>query len=164
MQKSLAEQVIIEGIGVHSGSFSSLCISPAPCNSGIVFKNSLFPDLQEFLSVGSVIPEVAMHATVIRAPSWSLSTVEHLMAACSFLGLDNLEIVITGFEVPILDGSALPFLQVFESVGIVEQDANKLYLTPREPIVIQDSQGRFIQIVPHNDHSDLSLFLELAPS
>lgn len=162
VQKSLASSVIIEGIGVHSGSFSSLCINPAPVGTGIVFKNSLFSDPKEFLHIGAVVPEAAMHATVLKASSWGLSTVEHLMAACSFLDIDNLVIEVTGFEIPILDGSALPFIQAFEQVGLIEQEAKKWYLTPKKPLLIQDAQGRFVQIVPHQDSADLSLLVDYA--
>lgn len=161
-QKSLADKVIIEGIGVHSGSFSSLCLKPAPENTGIIFKNVLFSNQKEFLKVGSVVPEVAMHATVLKAPSWVLSTVEHLMAACNFMGIDNLIIEVTGLEIPILDGSALPFIQAFEQVGVIEQAAKKWYLTPRKPLLIQDAQGRFIQIIPNQDYLDLSLTIDYA--
>ena len=159
-QKTLAQKVILEGIGVHSGSFSSLCIMPAPAGMGIVFKNSLFSDPSEALVIGRVIPESAMHATVLKAKSWGLSTVEHLMAACSFFDIDNLYIEVTGFEIPILDGSALQFLQAFELAGVVEQSAKKLYLTPQETILIQDAHGRFISITPHEDSADYNLSVE----
>ena len=159
-EKTLAQKVILEGIGVHSGSFSSLCISPAPVGTGIVFKNSLFPDASEYLKVGQVVPEAAMHATVVKARSWSLSTIEHLMAACSFLDLDNLYIEITGFEVPILDGSALQFLQAFERAGIVNQESKKFYLTPKETVFINDEKGRSIELIPHQNTDDYRLLVE----
>jgi len=160
-QKSLVRQVEFEGIGVHSGSFSSICIKPASANHGIVFKNSLFKDVAEFICIGKVGPLVAMHATVLKASSWKLSTVEHLMAACSLFGLDNLEIEVTGFEIPILDGSALPFVQAFNTIGIVEQKAKKNFITPLKRLYFEDKEGRFLEITPHyQDLQDHSLYVE----
>jgi UDP-3-O-[3-hydroxymyristoyl] N-acetylglucosamine deacetylase len=145
-QKTLKGKVVFEGISVHSGMPGIVTLWPAEANSGIIFKNHNCPD--DLIHVGTVVPEVAMHATVVRAKTWAISTVEHLMAAIWVLGLDNVVIEFDCQEVPIFDGSALPFVQGLLAEGFVEQDSLKKFLTPLHEVVLQDEKGRAIKIKP----------------
>ncbi len=145
-QQTLKSELFFEGIGVHTGKKSSIRLVPACKNHGIEFINS--NNHNEKILVGSVIPEVAMHATVIRSGKFILSTVEHLMAALMLMGVDNLIIFVEGTEVPILDGSSFSFVIGIMSVGLQVQDDIKKWITPCEQIIFSDEKGRFIQIDP----------------
>jgi UDP-3-O-[3-hydroxymyristoyl] N-acetylglucosamine deacetylase len=150
-QKTLKQEVIFEGIGVHSGQPAKIVLSPAEPNHGIMFANSQFPD--DVFKIGSVIPEVAMLATVIKNNRWMLSTTEHLLAAIVSLGLDNVLIHVFGVEIPIMDGSAAAFVQGIQEVGFQVQDAPKKYLTPKEVLKFEDKSGRLIHVYPAQDNS-----------
>ena len=136
----------ISGLGVHSGNFVSVRLKPAPDGHGIVFMHNDFPE--EPLVVGQTIPLIAMHATVLRQKSWVLSTVEHLLAAMRMAGIDNALIEVSGEEIPILDGSAAPFLHAIARSGCVVQGVRK-YCMPRVTLEFSDAEGRCIVLRPH---------------
>jgi UDP-3-O-[3-hydroxymyristoyl] N-acetylglucosamine deacetylase len=144
-QKTISKEIFIEGVGVHSGEKSTVTLKPAAPNSGITLYNKNFP--KKKLSIGSVIPEQAMHATVLKCDCWAVSTVEHLFAAIYGLEIDNLEIVFDGPEFPILDGSALPFVHLILEAGLIEQNCTKKFLTPKK-IISFEEDDRFIEIKP----------------
>ena len=147
-QATIQKSISFSGIGVHSGSVSTVTIHPALMGTGIVFKNA--KNLEQKITVGNVIPEIAMHATVIRGGhdnKWAVSTIEHLMAAVSMAGLDHVQIIVDGPEIPILDGSALPFVYGICDAGIVFFDAPKQFVTPKETLVFSDNDGRRIEII-----------------
>lgn len=146
IQSTIKKTLTFEGIGVHSGAYSSVRLHPQQPNTGIVFVNKDFP--AEPIKVGDVVPESAAHATVLKAASWRVSTVEHLMAALGFMGVDNVLIEVEGAEIPILDGSALPFVVGIMHGGLVEQNISAGFLKPRERIELVDNQGRFILVEP----------------
>lgn len=159
-QKTLKKDIVFEGIGVHSGIASTIILHPASANSGIVFSNPKCPSEQ--FKIGSTIPEVAMQATVLKQKSWMLSTVEHLLAAIISVGLDNVLIEVNGFEIPILDGSALPFAQAILEAGLQEQPTTKKYITPKHVLRFEDLKtGRSLEIVPAQTLSDGRFDFEL---
>ncbi|MFH1254613.1 MAG: UDP-3-O-acyl-N-acetylglucosamine deacetylase [bacterium] len=149
-QRTLKQEVIFEGIGVHSGQLAKIVLKPADHDFGIVFTNPAFPDA--VFKIGSVIPEVAMQATVLKNSSWALSTTEHLLAAIVAIGLDNVLIEVSGFEIPIMDGSAASFVQGILDSGFHVQNAVKKYLTPKQMLKFEDKAGRFIEIYPAQDN------------
>ncbi len=150
-QRTLKNEVVFEGIGVHSGQPAKIILTPAVPNSGIVFSNPHFSE--DVFRIGSVIPEVAMLATVLKNDKWILSTTEHLLAAIVGLGLDNVLIQVYGVEIPIMDGSAAAFVQGIHECGFQIQDTPKKYLTPKEVLKFEDLKtGRFIHIYPAQDN------------
>lgn len=141
-QKTIRKPVTLEGVGLHSGKPARIAISPAPANTGVVFRvgDELVPAAPE-----SVVN--SHHATTVGRGTTRIQTVEHLLAAAAGLGLDNLLIDVEGPEIPAADGSAKPFVALLQSAGRVEQSA------PRRPIVIPHpirvgEGGRWIAIVP----------------
>lgn len=151
-QCTLKQEVIFEGIGVHSGQLCRIVLKPAAQDFGIVFINPKFPD--SVFKIGAVIPEIAMQATVLKNSIWALSTTEHLLAAIIGIGLDNVLIEVHGFEIPIMDGSAAPFVQGILDSGFQTQNVPKKYLTPKEVLKFEDNKtGRFIEIHPAQDKS-----------
>ncbi len=145
-QQTLRSELFIQGFGVHTGAPCSIKLKPANQNSGISFINEQSSD--QVIRVGHVIPDPAMHATVIRTNQWALSTVEHLVAALMLMGVDNADIFVQGTEIPILDGSALPFVQGIADVGLQQQDALKQWITPRDILEFTDDKGRFMVLEP----------------
>ncbi len=145
-QKTIQAPVSIQGIGVHAGAVSTIVLSPAPIHTGIIFINAHNPTQR--IRIGDIVPEPAMHATVLKTNGWSVSTVEHLMAALWVFGITNLEIVVSGTEVPILDGSALLFCHELRKVGVVTQDASGTVIIPKQEITLADDKGRKLIITP----------------
>lgn len=145
-QKTLKQPIVFEGIGVHTGLPAMVTLFPCEANTGLIIRNKAFPN--EPINIGKFVPEHAMHATVVKQKSWFISTLEHLMAAIYVAEIDNLLIEIEGIEVPILDGSALPFIQKILDIGLCEQNMPKLFLTPKKFLKFEDAQGRFIEITP----------------
>ena len=148
-QTTIKNKISFTGIGVHCGDRTSVTLCPAPLGTGIVFKNA--NNLEQSIVVGTVVPEIAMHATVIRHGQWQASTIEHLMAALSMLGVDHVEIIVNGPEIPILDGSSLPFVVGILDTGLVQFDAPRHFITPKKIVTFSDDQGRLIEISPNRE-------------
>lgn len=159
-QKTLAQEVLIEGVGIHNGRIGKLRLIPASEDHGIRF---IHERSKESVIVGKVVPEVAPHATVIRGTSWVLSTIEHLMAALAMVGIDNLDIVFDASEVPIFDGSALPFVLLLREAGITVQKKTKKYIVPRERILIHEGESRTIQLDPIDCDAPVTIVYERDP-
>jgi UDP-3-O-[3-hydroxymyristoyl] N-acetylglucosamine deacetylase len=149
VQKTVKKDVLFAGLGVHSGDFVRIRISPSDADSGIIFVHADYPE--EPLIVGAIVPLQAMHATVLRQQSWLLSTVEHLMAALRMAGVDNAVIHVDGREIPILDGSAAPFFHEIIRKGLVDQSVRKKFITPLQPIEFEEQGGKKIYLKPLTD-------------
>jgi len=152
-QQTIKKEITIEGIGVHSGHHSIITLTPAPTNSGIQLINKQFPS--EPIYIGTTLPEQAMHATVLKSGSWAISTTEHLMAAIYGLGIDNLIIIIKGCEIPIMDGSAIPFVHAIQQAGIKKQNKPKQFVTPKKTLRFED-HDKFIELTPATQNFNLS--------
>ena len=152
MQNTVQEIISFSGLGVHSALFSRIVILPAEVDAGITFVHKDF--LAEPIVVGAVVPLDAMHATVLRQKSWTLSTVEHLLAALRMAGVDNAVVIIEGgYEIPILDGSAAPFFHAICRTGLVSQGIRKKFLMPRQAIAFNECGGKKIYLNPLEDDS-----------
>ncbi len=143
-QHTIRKPVGIEGVGLHSGKVARITLAPAPADAGIVFR---------VRSTGERIPARAEsvvnshYATTVGVNGTRIQTVEHLMAAVSGLGIDNLDIEVDGPEIPALDGSAKPFVALLAAAGRVQQSARLRPLTLPCPLRVGDG-GRWIHIVP----------------
>jgi UDP-3-O-[3-hydroxymyristoyl] N-acetylglucosamine deacetylase/3-hydroxyacyl-[acyl-carrier-protein] dehydratase len=150
-QRTVAKPVSLKGRGLHSGVDVEVIIHPAPENHGYQFKRT---DIEG----NPVIKALAEHvkiterSTTIVDKGASITTVEHLLAALYGLGVDNALMEINGPEVPIIDGSAKPFVDAILSAGIVEQEAERIYYQIREKVEYRDdSKGIEIVAYPDND-------------
>jgi UDP-3-O-[3-hydroxymyristoyl] N-acetylglucosamine deacetylase len=136
-QRTLKSAIKTTGVGLHTGVRVDLVLRPAPADTGIVFHRS---DLDRSAS----IPADALHVGDTRLSSTlkhggaSVSTVEHIMSALAGLGIDNLHVDVAGPEIPIMDGSAGPFVFLLQSAGIAEQQAPKRYLRIVQPVEVKD--------------------------
>ncbi|HET7096894.1 MAG TPA: UDP-3-O-acyl-N-acetylglucosamine deacetylase [Casimicrobiaceae bacterium] len=147
-QRTLKTLIKTTGVGLHTGARVEVVLRPAPSNTGIVFHRV---DLEQPVS----IPADALHVGETRLSSTlkhdgaAISTVEHLMSALAGLGIDNLHVDVAGPEVPIMDGSAGPFVFLLQSAGIVEQDAHKRYLRVVAPVEVRDGD-KWARFEPFN--------------
>jgi UDP-3-O-[3-hydroxymyristoyl] N-acetylglucosamine deacetylase len=136
-QRTLKAIESATGVGLHSGSKVALTLRPAPPNTGIVFcRVDLTPPV-ELKADPYAVGDTRM-ASCLEKDGVKLGTVEHLMSALAGLGIDNLYVDVDAEEIPILDGSAAPFVYLLQSAGIVEQNAPKRFLRVRKIVEIQD--------------------------
>ena len=147
-QRTLKEAVQATGIGLHSGDKVYMNLRPAPANTGIVFRRL---DLPEPVSV----PADALHVTetmlgtTLEHANVKIATVEHLLSAMAGLGVDNAFIDLTAPEVPIMDGSAAPFVFLLQSAGIEELNAPKRFIRVLEPIEVVEGD-KWVRFDPHD--------------
>lgn len=146
MQKTIRKPVRVSGVGLHTGCDVAVELKPAPAESGVVFRRV---DLRGFeIEARRTWVSRVVLATTLMKRGVMLSTVEHLLSAVYGSGVDNLFIDIDSLEVPILDGSALPFVEMLQEAGIEEQSAERELLVVEEPIRLEE-EGKFISIEPH---------------
>lgn len=145
-QCTIAHPVLISGIGLHSGHRINMTLRPADAGSGIVFHRNLGDRTVSIEAVSSNVVDTRL-ATVLGKGGATVSTVEHLLAALSALGIDNLHIDIDGPEVPVMDGSAAPFVELLHNTGLRALNRSRRYLAIRRPISITEGEKR-ISIIP----------------
>lgn len=144
-QHTLKNRISASGIGLHSGKTINLTLAPAPANSGITFVRT---DIDGFAvaaspqHVGSTVL-----ATSLQVGVDSVATIEHLMATFAGLGVDNALVEVDAAELPIMDGSASPFVFMLESAGIAEQPATRQVIRVLAPIQVRDGDA-FIRLEP----------------
>ena len=148
-QQTLAGPVEFSGIGLHSGQDCAATVRPAGANEGVVFRRLDLADGMNEVAVSPRHVRNTLHGTTLSADSGaSVATVEHLMAALRLAGIDNARIDLFGPEVPILDGSAVVFLNAFNEIGCDLQAAPRRELAlPAGPVAVRD-QDRMIEIAP----------------
>lgn len=145
-QKTIAEDVQCTGVGVHSGRPVTMTLRPAGPDTGIRFIRT---DLPEEPTIAAKYDQVVDNrlATTLADNGASVSTVEHLMAALMGLGVDNLEVEVNGPELPIMDGSAGPFMMMLKSAGLIGQEAPRRAIKINRPIRVQDGD-HWIEVRP----------------
>ena len=136
-QRTLKKAIKTTGVGLHTGVRVELALLPAPVDTGIVFSRIDLPQRVRIPAVATNVGDTRLSSTLTFAGG-SISTVEHLMSALAGLGIDNLQVEVAGPEVPIMDGSASPFVFLLQSAGIAEQRAAKRYLRVTAPIEVRD--------------------------
>ncbi len=146
-QKTLAQPIKTVGIGLHSGRKSTLSIKPAPIDFGIQFVRVDMPNAVPIPAHALAVCDTRL-ASVIQSQGVKVSTVEHLLSACSGLGLDNLLIEVDAEEVPIMDGSAASFLFLIESAGTVEQEAPRKFMVIQKTVEVLEG-NKLARLEPH---------------
>ncbi len=136
-QRTLKSTVKAVGVGLHSGEKVALTLRPAAADTGIVFMRAdMDPPVHQRAQATSVVD--TRLSTCIEVGSARISTVEHLMSAFAGLGIDNAYVDVGGPEIPILDGSAGPFVYLIQSAGIEEQKAPKRFIRILRPVEVHD--------------------------
>jgi len=151
-QCTIGRPVSVSGVGLHTGLAATLTFQPAAADTGVVFVRVDLPDRPRVRAHASALLASA-HAprrTAVANGRAEVHTIEHAMAALWGLGIDNVQMDITGEELPGLDGSAQPFVTALQSAGIVAQDSPRRVFAVKEPIWL-DSDDAAIAVLPHTD-------------
>lgn len=145
-QKTIANPIRCSGIGLHTGRDVTMMLRPSSPDTGITFRRTDLPDAPVVEACPENILDVH-YATTLGKDGVEVKTVEHLLAALAGLGIDNIMVDISGPEVPVMDGSAAPFVDLLLQAGIWRHYVPKTYIRVTKPLVI-DMESRSIQILP----------------
>jgi UDP-3-O-[3-hydroxymyristoyl] N-acetylglucosamine deacetylase / 3-hydroxyacyl-[acyl-carrier-protein] dehydratase len=151
-QKTIGNPITLKGTGIHTGNKVSVTFKPAAVDSGITFIRTDIPGAPRIkANVGSLllVPKFSRRSSIGNDQA-EIQTVEHLMAALSSLGIDNMDVQIDNNEVPGLDGSAVNFVEALEKAGLVQQDAPRYVYTVKEPICVQEGASS-ITVLPDKE-------------
>ncbi len=136
-QRTLKNIIKATGVGLHTGEKVYLSLRPAAPNTGIVFRRVDLPEPVDIHATPQNVGDTTLSTTLIK-DDVRVSTVEHLLSALAGLGIDNAYIDVSAPEVPIMDGSAGPFVFLIQSAGVEEQNAAKRFIRIKKPIRVQD--------------------------
>jgi UDP-3-O-[3-hydroxymyristoyl] N-acetylglucosamine deacetylase len=145
-QKTLSGPVSFTGVGVHSGRTITLTLLPAPENHGVKFRRVDIPGSQDIPALFKLVVDTSL-ATVLGANGAIVSTIEHLMACFSGLGVDNALVEINDYEVPVMDGSAWEFTKKIKTVGVRQQGVPKQCFIIKEEMRVSDGD-KFVAALP----------------
>jgi UDP-3-O-[3-hydroxymyristoyl] N-acetylglucosamine deacetylase len=136
-QRTLKNVIRATGVGLHSGEMVYLTLRPAAPNTGIIFRRVDLDPVVELEARAENVGETALSTTLVQHGQ-KVSTVEHLLSAFAGLGIDNAYIDLNAAEVPIMDGSAGPFVFLVQSAGIEEQNVAKQFIRIKKPVMFQE--------------------------
>ncbi len=145
-QRTLKNVIRATGVGLHSGEKVYLTLRPAGVNAGIVFRRVDFDEAVVIPAKAENVGDTQLSTTLIQG-GVRVSTVEHLLSAIAGLGIDNIFIDLSAAEVPIMDGSAGPFVFLLQSAGIEEQNAAKRYIRIKKEVRVDDGD-KWASFVP----------------
>ncbi len=150
LERTLQSEISFSGVGLHSGAMVQMRLVPAPAGSGIVFRRT---DLDNFEipATGRNVAKVS-YATSLMRQSVLIQTTEHLLSALIGFGVDNIIVEVDNLEVPILDGSALPYVQEFERVGVRVQRRRREYMKILRDVEVRDG-SKFIGVYPGDGYT-----------
>jgi len=151
-QRTIKKPVTLSGIGLHTGVATTMTFKPAPINYGIRFRRIDIPDEPEIPALVDFVVDVA-RGTTLRIGEAKVHTVEHVLAACIGLQIDNIIIELNNIEPPIIDGSSKPFVDALTTAEFEVQDAHKDYLIIDQPVRYTDEKkGVDIVALPTDDY------------
>ena len=147
-QRTLKTRIGATGVGLHSGSSIAMTLLPAPPDSGILFRRADLSPPVEIPARASHVGDTRL-GTVLTAGSARVSTIEHLMSAFAGLGVDNAVVEVSAAEVPIMDGSADPFVFLVQSAGVIEQDRPKRFVRILKEVAVREDD-KWARFTPHD--------------
>jgi len=158
-QTTLRHQISCTGIGLHSGQKIHMCLRPAPASSGIILKRIDVPRGEQKIKARfDAVSDTLLGTTISNEAGVEVSTIEHLMAALTGCGVDNVLIELDGPEVPVMDGSAAPFVFLIECAGVQELKALRKSIRILDEIEIRDGE----KVVSLSPSDQFSLEMEIA--
>ncbi len=149
LQRTLRKKVEVKGVGIHTGKPTTLTFCPAPASSGIHFVRTDLPGRPHVRSLAENVKATQMATTLGHGSDLYISTVEHCLSAVTAYRIDNLLIEVDGPEVPIVDGSADPFLQAILQAGFIDLDTPRRYAYVNEHIQLGEGE-KYAYIAPYN--------------
>jgi len=147
-QRTLKTSIRATGVGLHTGKKVYMTLRPAAVNTGIVFRRVDLEDPVDIPADALLVGETMLGTTLIK-DGVKVATVEHLMSALAGLGIDNLAVDLSAPEVPIMDGSAGPFMFLLQSAGIEEQDAAKRFIRIKKRVRVEEDD-KWAEFSPFN--------------
>lgn len=148
-QRTINNIVSATGVGLHKGEKVTLTLRPAADNTGIMFRRVDLEPVVDFKITPELVGDTVMCTCLINENGVRLSTTEHLMAAIAGLGIDNLIIEVDAAEIPIMDGSANPFVYLLLEAGIAEQRQAKKFIRIKRPVRVEDGD-KWAEFKPHH--------------
>ena len=136
-QRTLKNVIRATGVGIHTGEKVYMTLRPAAVNTGIVFRRVDLPHPVELRACAEQVGDTSLSTTLVR-DGVRVATVEHLLSAMAGLGIDNAYVDLSAPEVPIMDGSAGPFVFLIQSAGIEEQEAAKRFIRIKKSVTVRD--------------------------
>jgi len=149
-QRTLKNTIRATGVGLHSGNKVYMTLRPAPANHGIVFRRTDLDPVVEVPASAGLVTETTL-CTGLTCGKAKVQTVEHLMSAAAGLGIDNMIVELSAPELPIMDGSAGPFVFLLQSAGIVEQDAPKQFIRILREVEVRDGD-KIARFTPYDGY------------
>ena len=150
-QRTLKNVIRATGVGLHTGHKVALTLRPAAPNTGIVFCRSDLPGNPEIRAYALNVTDTRL-STTLEENGAKVATVEHLMSAFAGLGIDNAYVDVSAAEVPIMDGSAGPFVFLLQSAGVQEQPVAKKYIRIKKTVIVENGD-KWAKIEPFNGYS-----------
>jgi len=149
VQRTLTNPISATGVGLHSGRQIKLNLFPADEDTGIIFRRI---DLNPEVEIKAIVDNVGATtlATTLVEGETQIATIEHLMSAFAGLGIDNVIVEVDDMEVPIMDGSASPFVFLIQSAGIKQQTKPKKFIKIKEEIKVETPDGAYAKLAPYN--------------
>jgi len=146
-QRTLKNSIRATGVGLHTGEKVTLTLRPAAPNTGVVFHRSDLDPAVSIMAAAENVGDTRLSTTLVR-DGVRVSTVEHLLSAVAGLGIDNLHVDVSAPEVPIMDGSAGPFVFLLQSAGLKEQNAPKKFIRIKRTVEIHDDD-KWVRFDPY---------------
>lgn len=146
LQRTIQQPASLTGIGLHSGQAVTLSIKPADINTGIAFVRT---DLQKRIMMDAFLVQDTLMSSNLIFDNAKVGTVEHVLSAVASTGIDNLIIEVSAPEMPIMDGSAIAFVELIKQAGIATQSAPKKFIKIIKPVSIQDGDKK-AHLVPYD--------------
>ncbi|QBG36787.1 UDP-3-O-acyl-N-acetylglucosamine deacetylase [Litorilituus sediminis] len=147
-QRTLKNSVSTVGVGLHKGEKVQVTLRPAPANTGIIFRRVDLDPVVDIKATPEAVGETTLCTCLVNPQNVKISTVEHLLSAVAGLGIDNLIIDVDAPEIPIMDGSALPFVYLIQSVGIETLNVAKRFLRIKKPIRVEEGD-KWAELLPY---------------
>ncbi|WP_179947588.1 UDP-3-O-acyl-N-acetylglucosamine deacetylase [Vogesella sp. LIG4] len=152
LQRTLKQTISATGVGLHSGERVKLTLHPAAPDTGIVFRRTDLPEPVEVAVQPSLVNDTRLSSTLVTTTGVRVGTIEHLMSAFAGLGIDNVVVDVTAAEIPIMDGSAAPFIFLLQTAGIEEQARPKKFIRVKKPVEVVEGD-KWVKLLPHEGFS-----------
>ena len=148
-QRTLAQSISATGVGLHSGERVKLLLKPAPADHGIVFCRTDLPQMPSVRVEPHLINDTRLSSTIVTEEGVRVGTIEHIMSAFAGMGIDNVIVELNAPEIPIMDGSSLPFIYLIETAGIKKQDTPKKFIRILKEVSVSD-KGKKVTLSPYD--------------
>lgn len=150
-QRTLRKVIRATGVGLHSGDKVNLTLRPADENTGIIFRRTELDRVVDIPALYRYVGSTLLCTSLESSCGVKVDTVEHLMSALAGLGIDNAIIEVDGPELPIMDGSAAPFVFLIQSAGIHIQNAPRRFIRILKPVRVEE-HGKFVEFTPYEGY------------